>query len=322
MPVPLPPASSGHEDTRDLLLFATDAAATLEAFFTAYPDCRPEALSTGAAFAAARFYDAVLADLRVRCGVDEPDAAAAASAPLLPYFALAERHTLAAVRAAVANLLVLPLQELHNDTRARQDGTAALRREELEGSAITALHSLLAYERCGEQLRRHGTLVDQLAALRSLNVESTQLDFAARSLVPAAEDAGEIDEGRGDGAHGHLLDSWESEASHDAAGAAAAGGGVTAEAALAYTEADVEQVRAIMPELGEGFVRACLQEVGNAERMINMLLEDRLPPNVARLPRDMPSLSATAADDGRNVFGHAEASMPTLDVGRLHRGKM
>ncbi len=57
--------------------------------------------------------------------------------------------------------------------------------------------------------------------------------------------------------------------------------------------------------------------------MINMLLENNLPPSVADLPRDMPAPTPKRAEEQQdvNAFGHAVAPMPALDVSRLHRGK-
>ncbi|KAI3372534.1 hypothetical protein L3Q82_023005 [Scortum barcoo] len=48
-------------------------------------------------------------------------------------------------------------------------------------------------------------------------------------------------------------------------------------------------IRDLLPDLGEGFLMACLQEYGyNSELVINNILEDRLAPNLDKLDRAMP----------------------------------
>lgn len=45
----------------------------------------------------------------------------------------------------------------------------------------------------------------------------------------------------------------------------------------------------LLPDLGEGFLLACLQEYDyNSELVINNILEDRLSPNLDKLDRAMP----------------------------------
>ena len=48
-------------------------------------------------------------------------------------------------------------------------------------------------------------------------------------------------------------------------------------------------IRDLLPDLGEGFLLACLREYGyNSELVINNILEDRLAPNLDKLDRAMP----------------------------------
>lgn len=48
-------------------------------------------------------------------------------------------------------------------------------------------------------------------------------------------------------------------------------------------------IKDLLPDLGEGFLLACLKEYDyNSELVINNILEDRLAPNLERLDRSMP----------------------------------
>lgn len=48
-------------------------------------------------------------------------------------------------------------------------------------------------------------------------------------------------------------------------------------------------IKDLLPDLGEGFLLACLQEYDyNSELVINNILEDRLAPNLDKLDRAMP----------------------------------
>ncbi|XP_069475387.1 activating signal cointegrator 1 complex subunit 2 isoform X2 [Ambystoma mexicanum] len=91
----------------------------------------------------------------------------------------------------------------------------------------------------------------------------------------------------------------------------------------------VTQVKDLLPDLGEGFVLACLEEYNcNVEQVINNLLEDRLSPALQKLDRDMPrqvksepsSLLASRAnvfqDDEFDVF-----SRDSIDTSRVWKGR-
>lgn len=48
-------------------------------------------------------------------------------------------------------------------------------------------------------------------------------------------------------------------------------------------------IKDLLPDLGDGFLLACLQEYDyNSELVINNILEDRLAPNLDKLDRAMP----------------------------------
>lgn len=48
-------------------------------------------------------------------------------------------------------------------------------------------------------------------------------------------------------------------------------------------------IKDLLPDLGEGFLLACLQEYDyNSELVINNILEDRLDPKLDKLDRTMP----------------------------------
>lgn len=57
----------------------------------------------------------------------------------------------------------------------------------------------------------------------------------------------------------------------------------------AELESLLSLIRDLLPDLGEGFLLACLQEYNyNSELVINNILEDRLAPNLDKLDRAMP----------------------------------
>ena len=54
-------------------------------------------------------------------------------------------------------------------------------------------------------------------------------------------------------------------------------------------ESLLSSIRELLPDLGEGFLLACLQEYDySSELVINNILEDRLAPGLDQLDRAMP----------------------------------
>lgn len=54
-------------------------------------------------------------------------------------------------------------------------------------------------------------------------------------------------------------------------------------------ESLLSHIRDLLPDLGEGFILACLEEYGyNTELVINNILEDHLTPALDKLDRAMP----------------------------------
>lgn len=54
-------------------------------------------------------------------------------------------------------------------------------------------------------------------------------------------------------------------------------------------ESLLSHIRELLPELGEGFLLACLQEYGyNSELVINNILEGRLSPALATMDQALP----------------------------------
>lgn len=53
-------------------------------------------------------------------------------------------------------------------------------------------------------------------------------------------------------------------------------------------ESLLSHIRDLLPDLGEGFILACLEEYGyNSELVINNILEDNLSPSIDKLDRTM-----------------------------------
>lgn len=64
-------------------------------------------------------------------------------------------------------------------------------------------------------------------------------------------------------------------------------------AACSLSQAELDSllscIKDLLPDLGDGFLLACLQEYDyNTELVINNILEDRLAPNLDQLDRAMP----------------------------------
>lgn len=57
----------------------------------------------------------------------------------------------------------------------------------------------------------------------------------------------------------------------------------------------ISQVKDLLPELGEGFILACLEEYSyDAEQVINNILEDKLVPYLDKLDRTMQRCGMTS----------------------------
>lgn len=231
------------------LIYATDVCATLESFLRAFPDCYREAQPSGVMLAPAAVYDGLLAELRERCRLSS-------SGKLGALYARALRISLRTLRTVVTQLFLLPLQSLGSEDAKGPQQAPPPTRDELESALLALLHDVLRYERFSEQLRRHDTMRDILAQLEAMGVERTQLGFIRSTLV---------NDEIVDAAAADAADTLRDRAGKSKAGAGSAAGGGSKSAGAGkkgWTEADVQQVLAIMPDLGRGFIHACLDAVG------------------------------------------------------------
>lgn len=120
------------------------------------------------------------------------------------------------------------------------------------------------------------------------------------------------------------VENWEDD--EECMGAAAAVG-----PAVSGVELDslISQVKDLLPDLGEGFILACLEHYSyDSERVINNILEDRLAPELSQLDRSLerqvkpdptPLLSSR-----HNVFQNDEFdvfSRDSIDLSRVHKGR-
>nr|XP_023676452.1 activating signal cointegrator 1 complex subunit 2 isoform X2 [Paramormyrops kingsleyae] len=105
--------------------------------------------------------------------------------------------------------------------------------------------------------------------------------------------------------------------------------GATCTVSAGELESLLSHIRDLLPELGEGFLLACLQEYGyNSELVINNILEDGLSPALATMDRALPrpvkeepppvlsSRSNAFDDDEFDVF-----SRDQLDMSRVWKGR-
>ncbi|KAL2298641.1 hypothetical protein Nmel_015646 [Mimus melanotis] len=91
----------------------------------------------------------------------------------------------------------------------------------------------------------------------------------------------------------------------------------------------ISQVKDLLPDLGEGFILACLEEYGyDTEQVINNILEDKLVPHLDKLDRRMQRQlkpDPTPLVSSRyNVFQNDEFdvfSRDAVDVSRIQKGK-
>ncbi|XP_010749645.1 activating signal cointegrator 1 complex subunit 2 [Larimichthys crocea] len=97
----------------------------------------------------------------------------------------------------------------------------------------------------------------------------------------------------------------------------------------AELESLLSLIRDLLPDLGEGFLLACLQEYNyNSELVINNILEDRLAPNLDKLDRAMPRPVKEELSDvlnvRSNVFDDDEFDVfrrDQVDMSRIWKGR-
>ncbi|XP_041855169.1 activating signal cointegrator 1 complex subunit 2 isoform X1 [Melanotaenia boesemani] len=93
-------------------------------------------------------------------------------------------------------------------------------------------------------------------------------------------------------------------------------------------------IRDLLPDLGEGFLLACLEEYDyNSELVINNILEDRLAPSLEKLDRAMPrpvkeelpavlnNRSNVFDDDEFDIFRRDQVDMSRIWKGRSRKGE-
>ncbi|XP_060081459.1 activating signal cointegrator 1 complex subunit 2-like [Ylistrum balloti] len=97
-------------------------------------------------------------------------------------------------------------------------------------------------------------------------------------------------------------------------------------------ESLISSVKDLLPDLGEGFIEVCLEEMDyNIERVINSVLEDKLPPSLQDMDRNMPrevsqpgEAPKSLLDGRRNVYDNDEFdvfSRDSVDTSRIFHGK-
>nr|XP_035979059.1 activating signal cointegrator 1 complex subunit 2 isoform X2 [Halichoerus grypus] len=128
------------------------------------------------------------------------------------------------------------------------------------------------------------------------------------------------------GSSSHPENSEEEELSPQCMGAAAALGPPVCGVEL---DSLISQVKDLLPDLGEGFILACLEHYTyNPEQVINNILEERLAPALSQLDRSLdrqvkpdPTPLLTSR---HNVFQNDEFdvfSRDSVDLSRVHKGR-
>uniref|UniRef100_A0A8C3SII8 Activating signal cointegrator 1 complex subunit 2 n=1 Tax=Chelydra serpentina TaxID=8475 RepID=A0A8C3SII8_CHESE len=113
---------------------------------------------------------------------------------------------------------------------------------------------------------------------------------------------------------------------YDCAGAAAA---PIAKVSGVELESLISQVKDLLPDLGEGFILACLEEHSySVEQVIHNILEDRLVPSLDKLERTMPRQVKTEptplVTSRCNIFQDDEFdifSRDSVDMSRVQKGR-
>ena len=87
----------------------------------------------------------------------------------------------------------------------------------------------------------------------------------------------------------------------------------------------IQNVRALFPQLGEGFLAECLPYFDNdPEKLINALLEDNLPPHLSSLDRTMPLKPLEPIQSTNEIVDPVEEqsnNFEGMDLTKIHRGK-
>uniref|UniRef100_A0A672F3C3 CUE domain-containing protein n=1 Tax=Salarias fasciatus TaxID=181472 RepID=A0A672F3C3_SALFA len=107
------------------------------------------------------------------------------------------------------------------------------------------------------------------------------------------------------------------------------GGGAACSVSGAELESLLSCIRDLLPDLGEGFLLACLHEYNyNSELVINNILEDRLAPSLDQLDRAMPrpvkEELPTVLNSRSNVFDDDEFDVfrrDQVDMSRIWKGR-
>ncbi|XP_050415433.1 activating signal cointegrator 1 complex subunit 2 [Patella vulgata] len=95
-------------------------------------------------------------------------------------------------------------------------------------------------------------------------------------------------------------------------------------------ESMISAVKDLLPDLGEGFIELALEELNySVERVINCILEDKVPPSLqdldTTLPRQPPpSKPELLVETRRNIYDGDEFDVfrrDDIDMSRIHKGK-
>jgi len=144
----------------------------------------------------------------------------------------------------------------------------------------------------------------------------------------------ELSNGNSDVAVNGQFEEWTEE------GATDVNGSVENEGAVSKTVSDVElfslvsHVQDLLPGLGDGFIIRCLEELNyDVEQVINLLLEDNLPPLLKNINRNLTKEELmkgrkqpvkTILEERHSVYDNDEFdvfSRNKVDVSKIHKGK-
>eukprot|EP00049_Salpingoeca_infusionum_P019176 m.360573 g.360573 ORF g.360573 m.360573 type:complete len:896 (-) comp19093_c0_seq1:269-2956(-) len=248
------------------------------------------------------------------------------------------QSALTCLRSLLSVCYVEPLFGLANSLTSDDDEQRTY--EVLQESLFEAFDTLLEQPYLTAHVQENGLLADILDRLGSCNLDEFRLSYyvdpltssptsSATSQAPTGHSTesstlelskpGTKSKGEGKAKTKRKSKASASQSSGNDAACSAPQAMMTEEEQLAETilVSNISAIKELMPDLGDGFIVACLDACGHKpEQVINRLFEDNLPPEVKSLPRDLPRKAAapSAATATQTSASHEHSSRLVPDT--------
>uniref|UniRef100_A0A6I8ND18 Activating signal cointegrator 1 complex subunit 2 n=1 Tax=Ornithorhynchus anatinus TaxID=9258 RepID=A0A6I8ND18_ORNAN len=308
------PSHMPLEELKDIVLYLCDTSTTLWAFLDVFPQACQTFQKHDFCYRLASFYEAAIPELEAAIKKRRLEDSGL-FADLWQRLSHSRKKLVGVFHILINQLCLLPILESSCDN-------IQLFIEEF----LQIFTSLLQEKRF---LRDYDELFPVADDVSLLEQASAALDETRTAyILQAVEGAWEGVERRP--ARAPPRDLAEPAAAAEPSTAGAAGAAAPA-VHLSRVELDslISQVKDLLPDLGEGFVLACLEHYGyDAEQVINNILEERLAPSLSRLDRTLnrqlepdPTPLVTSR---YNVFQNDEFdvfSRDSVDLSRVQKGR-